>query len=738
MNIQKKKVTENQTFKSYVNFESGQESKVNTTTNTNDTGISTCRPSTSSSTDENDFSDDMYLGNLSVILPPNGKNREDIVDLQPKLLPGEAIVRQANNVLKFNNMSNHKTGISGALICTNFKLSFVTLEDYPSNLRLRNLLLQENDICLMNIESVYQVVNGRRKKVVSPVNISGAVEVVEIHCKDLRVYTFSFKFCSRSEPKDLLYAILHHHCPSLAQLLFAFDYCGVKEVKSVHPTSSKYTMIQDWEMELKRCGCSSWRVSLWNESFNVCDSLPEAFVVPPEIFGKDVSKLSPLYNGQRFPIWSWGMPHGNVLIRSSAVYDPQNLSRKLTEAIKKAIPQHGGLHFLNLDNVCPSVRDIQSSYSKLQEICKPENVHSYWKLESTYLSSIESTHWFHHLSACLNISLKIAECMSIRKDSVVITELGGRDLSCVISSLVQILLDPFCRTQHGFECLVQKEWVALGHPFQERLGQIKVEEVHQSPVFLLFLDCMWQILQQFPSKFEFTETYLTNLWDTVHISCFGTFLFNCHRERINVCSKQYDSRRLHSSWDWSLQFTKQDMILFKNPLYILSAQENENHPRPWSLACDGPWNSRNRPFTPAKKMEEKENTLLELDPSVTRMQLWTQCYLRWVPMAQVVGGGLPVVYLQNAVIWDEICTLEKLLLSLPEPANLRYRRVASDNNLFRSEGDNSCGVKHDSHIVTSAFPYSPIGPFDCQHFHRVPSSSCLLVDVVGTDQELDE
>lgn len=699
---------------------------------------STCKPSTtstSSNADENNFSDDIYLGNLSLNLP-NGKNREDIVDLQPKLLPGEAIVRRANNVLKFSDMSDHKTGISGALICTNFKLSFVTLEDYPSNLRLRNLLLQENDICLMNIDSVYQVINGRKKKVISPVNISGAVEVVEIHCKDLRVYTFSFKFCSRSEPKDLLYAILHHYSPSLAQLLFAFDYCGEQEVKSVQPTSSKFTMIQDWEMELKRCECSSWRASLWNENFNVCDSLPEAFVVPAEIFGKDVSRLSPLYNGQRFPIWSWGMPYGNVLIRSSAVYDPQRMSHKLIEAIRQAIPKRGDLQFFDLDNVCPSVRDIQSSYSKLQEICKPENIHSYWKLESTYLSSVESTRWFHYLSACLDISLKIAECMNNRKDSVIIKELGGRDLCCVISSLVQIILDPFCRTQHGFECLVQKEWIALGHPFQERLGQIKVEEVNQSPVFLIFLDCVWQILQQFPSKFEFTETYLTNLWDTVHVSCFGTFLFNCHRERVNMCNKQYESCKLHSSWDWSLQFTKQDMVLFKNPLYILSAQDS--NPRPWSLAYDGPLNSRNRPFTLTKETKEKENNLLELDPSVTRMQLWAQCYLRWVPMAQVVGGGLPVVYLQNAAIWDEICTLEKLLLSLQEPANLRYRRVASDNNLFRSEVDNSCGIKHDSHIVTSAFPYSPIGPFDCQHFHRIPSSSCLLVDVVGTDQELDE
>lgn len=54
----------------------------------------------------------------------------------------------------------------------------------------------------------------------------------------------------------------------------------------------------------------------------------------------------------------------------------------------------------------------------------------------------------------------------------------GCDLSAVISSLVQLFLDPQVRTIRGFHCLVQKEWVALGHPFTKRLGHTRnqVEE----------------------------------------------------------------------------------------------------------------------------------------------------------------------------------------------------------------------------------------------------------------------
>ena len=49
-----------------------------------------------------------------------------------------------------------------------------------------------------------------------------------------------------------------------------------------------------------------------------------------------------------------------------------------------------------------------------------------------------------------------------------ITEPDGRDVSCIVSSLVQLLCDPHCRSIIGFETLIQKEWVAMGHPFCSR------------------------------------------------------------------------------------------------------------------------------------------------------------------------------------------------------------------------------------------------------------------------------
>lgn len=53
------------------------------------------------------------------------------------------------------------------------------------------------------------------------------------------------------------------------------------------------------------------------------------------------------------------------------------------------------------------------------------------------------------------------------------TEEEGRDLSCCVASLIQVLLDPHFRTIAGFQSLIQKEWVMAGHPFLDRCNHLK-------------------------------------------------------------------------------------------------------------------------------------------------------------------------------------------------------------------------------------------------------------------------
>lgn len=53
-----------------------------------------------------------------------------------------------------------------------------------------------------------------------------------------------------------------------------------------------------------------------------------------------------------------------------------------------------------------------------------------------------------------------------------------------------------------------------------------------SPVFQQFLDCLWQIMRQYPTRFEYNADYLTELLRTIHECKYGTFLLNCDRQRL--------------------------------------------------------------------------------------------------------------------------------------------------------------------------------------------------------------
>lgn len=104
--------------------------------------------------------------------------------------------------------------------------------------------------------------------------------------------------------------------------------------------------------------------------------------------------------------------------------------------------------------------------------------------------------------------------------------------------------------------LIAKEWLSFGHRFKERIGHTMLPGAkrsdHISPVFLQWLDCVWQLVSKFPCHFEFNTRMLLAIADNLFSWCvacrvctgagailnhalacsrFGTFLANCERER---------------------------------------------------------------------------------------------------------------------------------------------------------------------------------------------------------------
>jgi len=116
--------------------------------------------------------------------------------------------------------------------------------------------------------------------------------------------------------------------------------------------------------------------------------------------------------------------------------------------------------------------------------------------------------------------------------------------SCDIPVCVQTVLEKeWLSFSHQYDCpvsvqtVLEKEWLSFGHKFTDRCGFVAgVDPKELSPVFTQFLDCVWQMTQQFPTAFQFNERYLLALHDHA-LSCqFGTFVGNCEKDRVDLRS----------------------------------------------------------------------------------------------------------------------------------------------------------------------------------------------------------
>jgi myotubularin-related protein 1/2 len=55
-------------------------------------------------------------------------------------------------------------------------------------------------------------------------------------------------------------------------------------------------------------------------------------------------------------------------------------------------------------------------------------------------------------------------------------------------------------------------------------GTDKYSDQDRSPIFLQFIDCVWQIMQQFKNFFEFNELFLMKILENMYTCQYGTFL----------------------------------------------------------------------------------------------------------------------------------------------------------------------------------------------------------------------
>ena len=358
-----------------------------------------------------------------------------------------------------------------------------------------------------------------------------------------------------------------------------------------------------------------------NNDYKLCDTYPNILVIPKDFDNDEIFKVASSRMKNRFPILSFyyhkleitknenSFPTINKEIKSylyrssqiktgGIIFKSKNLEVEYINRIMNIENNNNGFIVFDCRPAINAkantlkgagVEDIKM-YKNCQNIIFGciENIHcvrqslkkallkAYYGKESivkgkisfnidnsnmkNFLSKFEDTKWLEYISDILIGSITVSNHL-IKGINVLVHCSDGWDRTSQICSLVQIILDPFFRTIEGFAILIEKEWISFGHQFATRNGCDfrKEKKKERSPVFVQFLHCVYQMILQYPTAFEFNSNLLLFLCREIYSNKYGNFLFNCEKDLIF-----YEAKKLTVSI-WSDVFLEKNKYL--NDLY---------------------------------------------------------------------------------------------------------------------------------------------------------------------------
>ncbi|XP_074412023.1 myotubularin-related protein 9-like isoform X2 [Zonotrichia albicollis] len=420
--------------------------------------------------------------------------------------------------------------------------------------------------------------------------VCGSSGTITLRCKDLQVLQLEIPGMEQ--------------CLNIASSIEALS--SVDSVMMLYPffyRPPSLQLQQGWHLRVPECHfqrvasqTSRWRLSTVNGDFSACPSYPPAVMVPAAVPDDTVARAARFRQGGRFPVLSYFHPkNGTALLRSSQPLTGPNrrrsredeqllgailagagagagagrgfvLDTRSAQAAKQARISGGGTEpksaypgWRRLHRALDRGRVLQDSFSRLVELCADPTV-----TMERWLCRLDSSRWLSHVKAALSTACLAAQCLDREGCTVLVHGAEGTDTTLLVTALAQLILDPACRTLQGFQGLLEREWIQAGHPFQLRCARSASSHARgkqEAPVFLLFLDCVWQLSRQFPLSLEFGEKLLLTLFDNAYASAYGTFLCNNEKER-SLCKVKEST---HSLWAWLEQPEEKHKYL--NPLY---------------------------------------------------------------------------------------------------------------------------------------------------------------------------
>lgn len=489
---------------------------------------------------------------------------------------------------------------NGQLIITNYRVVFK-----PDDENFFRRYPLRKDYMSIPMSFIYKLERSLDKR--DPV-----ISFIDIYSKDGR--TIRLRFKEGTESSATLQYLQIYSFPDKKDYFFAFDH-----YKAARELEEKYQgwKIYDIEKEFKRQGVdfiplqnnenitnARFRI-IENKGFRLCATYPPLLLVPSKMNDQAIIASSRFRTKERFPaVTYYYAKKGTVLSRSSQSkpglvqsrcpedeillrylgnpnYDqardpePNDVdlyifdARPFLNAMANRVNGKGyedtrwyrncEIEFMDIDNI----HHVRDAHKKLISQCFSSEISNF-----KWYSQLEATNWLDLMSYIMTASSKVAQCLQRGKNCLVHCS-DGWDRTAQILSLAQIMLDPYFRTIEGFEVLVMKDWVNFGHQFSLRIGHGNKHEKddQRSPIFLQFLDCVQQLLHQFPFAFEFNDAFLAEIAYNAYSCRFGNFLCNTYQE---IILYQCETRTV-SIWSY-LNSQKQKYI---NPFYG-SVHEHES------------------------------------------------------------------------------------------------------------------------------------------------------------------
>ncbi|EUB64235.1 Myotubularin-related protein [Echinococcus granulosus] len=331
---------------------------------------------------------------------------------------------------------------------------------------------------------------------------------------------------------------------------------------------------------------NNWKITDVNSDFQICKSYPKYHILPRDVSDQDIPNIATFRSHHRFPSVVWrSCRTGAVLLRcaqprvgimySRSEYDERFVAAILENCRKDPLSKqsHGdSCNLLIIDARYYSSAqfnrlrgggfEYKEYYDQSQiRFADLPNLHavrmSFERLMLLWLATLERSLWLSYISQLLKSAVEIAAALDVNGRPVMVHCTDGWDRTPQLTSLAELLLDPYYRTIRGFRILIEREWLQFGHKFGDRCGHSlnSCSSEEQSPIFLQWLDCVRQIQRQFPHCFEFNELFLVKIAIHTYSGLFGTFLCNSELERQeNRCASQTCSiwAYLNPTYNWSI------------------------------------------------------------------------------------------------------------------------------------------------------------------------------------------